>query len=122
MELSLDADVREQGLGGLLSALVNLVVHSQLRALAEVLVAAFVLAEKGLFIGVNVIVLSQVLFAGKALLAEVALEVAYIQMLGVDMSLQVEFGIVASRTVCVVAGKLVIIHLSLTFLQPKAEQ
>lgn len=122
LELSLCADVRKQELSRLAPALVDLVVNSQLRTLAEALAAAFVLAEKGLFIGVNVHVFSQVLLAGKALRAVVALKVAHVQVLGVDMSLQVEFGVVASRTVRVEAGKLVIIHLSLTLPRARMPQ
>lgn len=122
LELSFCTDVRKYELSRLASTLVDFVVNSQLRTLAEVLATAFVLAEKGLFIGVNVHVFSQVLLAGKALLAVVALKVPHVQMLGVDMSLQVEFGVVASRTVRVEAGKLVIIHLSLTFSMARTPQ
>lgn len=51
------------------------------------LAAAFVLAVKRLLIGVNVHMLSPVLLAGKAFRAVIALEVAHVEMLGVDMPL-----------------------------------
>jgi hypothetical protein len=76
------------------------------------LAAAFKLAVKGLLIGVNVHMLCPVLLAGKAFRAIIALKVAHVEMLGVDVPLQVELGVIASRAVSVKAGELVIIHLS----------
>ena len=76
------------------------------------LAATFVLAVKRLFIGVNVHMLCPVLLAWKAFRAIMASEVAHVEVLGVDVPLQVELGVIASRTVCVIAGELVIIHLS----------
>lgn len=76
------------------------------------LTASFILAVKRLLISVNVHMLCPVLLAWKAFRAILALKVAHVEVLSVDVPLQVKLGVIASRTVRVKAGELVVIHLS----------
>lgn len=88
----------------------NLVVHCELRTLSEVLATAFIATLKGLFVGVDVLMLSEVLSSWETLLTVAADKVPDVEMLRIDVPLQVKFGVITSRTVRVKTSELIVIH------------